>query len=95
MAPQKKRSSEVFPRDPGKVDLGTLEGITSHARFYVHLAANIAGGCMTDHLDDQSAVRDMHDIIGALGAAANALELLAIRQQKLMESGQAGNAAAC
>lgn len=74
----RRRSSQVVRREPDfEIDLTTFEGITAYAQFYVDRAANLAGMCMTDHLDDEGVVGDMHDVIGALGAVQTAFQLLA------------------
>ncbi len=60
-------------------DLTTVAGIVEMGRFWSGQAANIAGFCMSDHLDDEGVVRDCHDIIGNLGAIQSAFQLLEAR----------------
>lgn len=72
-----KRSSDVAQRKPDfEIDLTNQAGIIEYTLFYLNRAANVAGMCMTDHLADDGVVHDMHAVIGALGAAMNAVQLL-------------------
>lgn len=87
----KRRSSYVVPRQPDfEIDLTTADGILAYTAFYVGLVGNLAGMCMTDHLGDEGIVRDMHDVIGAVGAVNSGLALLADelrRQRKQCDTG--------
>lgn len=62
-------------------DLTTVEGLVQYADFYLQRAANTAAFCMNDHLQDEPLIRDMHDIIGALGSARNAVQLMLTRAE--------------
>lgn len=82
------RSSQKVVRTPDfEIDLTTTEGMLRYARFYLNVAANIAGMCMTDHLGDEALVRDMHDVIGALGALNDTLHLIENRTKTVGTSG--------
>ncbi len=59
-----------------EADLTSAAGMVDQALFHTHEAANTAGFCMSDNLTNDGAVRDMHDIIGALGAAQAMLTLI-------------------
>ncbi len=59
-----------------KYDLSTVAGMTAMGQFWASQAANIAGFCMSDHLDDEGVIRDCHDIIGSLAAVQSAFQLL-------------------
>ena len=84
MATPADRSSKTVSRIPDfEPDLTTVEGITQWARFYLNVAGNISGMCMKDHLDDDGVVRDIHDILGALGAVKDALDLIDQRNNPL------------
>ncbi len=75
-------------------DNTSVQGIVRGGLFFTGEAANLAGFCMSDHLDDDWVVRDMHDIIGALGAAQSTLQLLENRAVLKSEAVAAG-AAVC
>lgn len=84
---RRRRSSEMVARTPDVQDFSTVEGAVDVAQFYLHRVGNLAGMCMTDHLEDQDGVvKDMHDIIGALGAVQSALSLVRILHQKLKDA---------
>jgi hypothetical protein len=80
-----RRDAEGFAIRPPKVrqdfesDLNSVEGLVQYGLFYLHRAADTAGMCMTDHLGDERAVRDMHDIIGDLSSVMSTLQLIEAR----------------
>lgn len=69
------------PRQDFDSDLTTVEGLVQYADFYLQRAANTAGFCMNDHLQDQHVTKDMHDIIGDLVAVRNAVQLMLTRAE--------------
>jgi hypothetical protein len=71
-----------------------VAGLVRNGLFFTGEAANIAGFCMSDHLGDDHVIRDMHDIIGALGTVQSVLQLLEHRAVTRDEAIAAG-AVAC
>lgn len=73
----KKRSSESFVRQMDyKSDFTKLDETLEFLKFYLNLAANIAGACMSDNVRNEDVVKDMHDLIGSLGAVQNAIQII-------------------
>lgn len=64
---------------PPEWDSATVESMVAWASFYLNRAAELAGYCMTDHLRDEGVIRDCHDIIGAVSAVRDVLQLLETR----------------
>lgn len=69
------------PKQDFVSDFTTVEGLVRYADFYLQRAANTAAFCMNDHLDDEPLIRDMHDIIGDLASARNAVQLMLTRAE--------------
>jgi hypothetical protein len=69
------------PRQDFESNLDTVEGLVQYADFYLQRAANTAASCMIDHLQDEHVIKDMHDIIGDLGAVRNAVQLMLTRAE--------------
>lgn len=75
-------------------DSRSVTGMVRSGLFFTGEAANTAGFCMSDNLDDDHVIRDMHDIIGALGTVQSILQLIENRTVTRDEAIAAG-AAAC
>ncbi len=57
-------------------DLTTPDGVRAMGLFYLNRIAEITGFCMTDHLNDQTVIRDMHEINGDIGALVSTIHIL-------------------
>lgn len=75
-------------------DYTSVPAMVANGLFFTGEAANTAGFCMSDYLDDQAIIRDMHDIIGVLGAVQSVLQLIEHRSVTRDEAIAAG-AATC
>lgn len=83
------------PRPPApEPDYTTVPAMVATGLFYAGEAANTAGFCMSDYLDDEAIIRDMHNIIGALGTLQSVLQLIEHRSVTRAEAIAAG-ATAC
>lgn len=64
---------------PDRDDPDYVTKLLARMTSEVHQVAHYASECMQDHLDDDSVIRDMHDIIGTVGNLQSGLSLLGRR----------------
>ncbi len=77
-----------------ETDYASVPSMVASALYFAGEVANTAGFCMSDYLDDQAIVRDMHDVMGNLGALQSLLQIIE-RPSVTRDEALAAGAQAC